>query len=349
MIDKKQSRMDKPEFIIAVLDGTLAASVGATLDVLDFANRSAERLGQPALRWRVAGSRRQLRLSNGMTLKADPLSSIGDGAAGVLVIPSLGLDGMLDANGHEPCGLDARYTDGIALRRLAMPDAQHLARLAAHFHASGGRVCASCSGVLVLGEAGLLDGRRVTSHWALAGLLRRRFPQARLDPACMVAEEGRLTTAGAAMAQMDLMLHLVRQYSGRDVAEAVMRFLLVDSRTTQARYMAWQDADHDDDTVRRFESLIETSLPHALGMEEAARRLHLTARTLARRVHRVTGSSPRVLVQTVRMRMAQRLLERTDLSVEDVAERVGYANATSLRKLTLKMTQLTPALLRQRL
>ena len=159
--------MDKPEFIIAVLDGTLAASVGATLDVLDFANRSAERLGQPALRWRVAGSRRQLRLSNGMTLKAEPLSSIGDGAAGVLVIPSLGLDGMLDANGHEPCGLDARYTDGIALRRLAMPDAQHLARLAAHFHASGGRVCASCSGVLVLGRLDCSTAvvSPVIGHW----------------------------------------------------------------------------------------------------------------------------------------------------------------------------------------
>ncbi|SET45736.1 GlxA family transcriptional regulator [Stenotrophomonas indicatrix] len=341
--------MDTPEFVIAVLDGTLAASVGATLDVLDFANRSAERLGRPALRWRVVGSRRHLRLSNGMTLRADPLSSIGDGDPGVLVIPSLGLDGMLDVNGHEPCGLDARYTDGIALRRLAMVDAQQLARLARQFHERGGRTYASCSGVLVLGEAGLLDGRRITSHWALSSLLRRRFPRARLDPACMVVEDGRLTTAGAAMAQMDLMLHLVRQYAGREVAEAVMRFLLVDSRSTQARYMAWQGADHDDDTVRRFESLIETSLPHPLGMEEAAQRLHLTTRTLARRVHRVTGSSPRVLVQAVRMRMAQRLLEMTDLSIDDVAERVGYANATSLRKLTLKMTRLTPALLRRQL
>src|SRR2546427_1326528 len=97
--------MDKPEFIIAVLDGTLAASVGATLDVLDFANRSAERLGQPALRWRVAGSRRQLRLSNGMTLKADPLSSIGDGAAGVLVIRSEEHTSELQSQSNLVCRL----------------------------------------------------------------------------------------------------------------------------------------------------------------------------------------------------------------------------------------------------
>lgn len=337
------------EMTIAVLDGTLAGSIGATLDVLDFANQSALSLGRPPLSWRVIGSRSRVRLSNGLSMNAEPFATAMESGSGVLVIPSLGLDGMTAANGSVPSGIDGRYTDVVALRRLAMPDAQQLVRLARAHHDRGGRVCASCSGVLVLGEAGVLDGCRITTHWALAGLLRRRYPQAQLDPACMVVENGRVTTAGAAMAQVDLMLHLLRQTAGRDVADSVMRYLLMDSRTTQARYMVWQRMDRgDDETVRRFETLIESSLPQALSVEDAAQRLNLTGRTLARRIARATGGPPSMLVQAVRMRVAQRLLEMTDLPVNEIATRVGYADATSLRKLTLKMTRLTPALLRHR-
>ena len=340
--------MDKFDFVIAVLDGSLGASVGATLDVLDFAHRVSTGLGRAGLRWRLIGSAARVRLSNGLTLPAEPLAPGMDLGRSVLVIPGLGLDGLQDADGSTRRGIEARYADAAVLQRLAMPDAQPLAQLARAHADRGGRLGASCSGVLVLGEAGLLAGRRVTTHWKLAGLLRRHFAHARLDPACMVVEDGRIVTAGAAMAQLDLMLHLLRQIAGREVAEPVMRHLLIDTRASQARYMVWQQLDGGhDDIVRRFEALVESGLPGAIGVAEAAKRLNLTAKTLARRVAKATGGSPRDLIQAVRMRQAQRLLEMTELPVDEIAARVGYANATSLRKLTLKMTRLTPASLRR--
>lgn len=339
--------MDMQKFTIAVLDGTLATSAGGTLDVLDFANRAAIYLNKNPLRWRVVAQGRHVRLSNGLTLQVEALPPVRDLEHDLLIIPSLGLDGMAGEDGASPCGLNARYTATTALQRLAMPDARKLIQLVRAHYDRGGYVCASCSGVLVLAEAGILAGHRATAHWALARLLQQRYPQVRFDPACMVVEDGRLITAGAAMAQIDLMLHVLRKTIGRDVAESVMRYLLVDSRTTQARYMAWQHLDRaDDDTVHRFEALIESSLPNAVTVKEAAHRLNMTGKTLARRVAAATGCSPRVLIQTVRMRHAHRLLEMTDLTVDEIAARVGYANATALRKLTLKMTGLPPALLR---
>ena len=337
------------KFTIAVLDGTLAASVGGSLDVLDFANRAATYLNKDPVHWRVIGRGHHAHLSNGLTLQVESLTPSMDLGQDLLIIPSLGLDGIVGDDGSSPCGLNARYTASTALQRLAMPDVRELIQVVRAHYDRGGSICASCSGVLVLAEAGILAGHRVTTHWALARLFQQRYPLIRLDPACMVVEDGRITTAGAAMAQVDLMLHVLRKTIGREVAESVMRYLLVDSRTTQARYMVWQQLDRaDDDTVNRFEALIESSLPDAVTVKEAAQRLNMTAKTLGRRIAAATGCSPRVLIQTVRMRHAHRLLEMTDLPVDEIAARVGYSNGTALRKLSLKMTGLPPALLRNR-
>lgn len=164
----------------------------------------------------------------------------------------------------------------------------------------------------------------------------------------MVVRDGPVVTAGAALAQMDLMLLLIADVYGRDVADLVGRYLLLDGRPTQSCYMALSHLRSVDDTVSRLERLIEASLPEVPSLAVLADRLHVTEKTLARRVQRATGQTPGAVVQAVRLRQARHLLETTRLPVAEVASRVGYADATALRRLTLKTLRLAPGQLRGR-
>ncbi|WP_418648149.1 GlxA family transcriptional regulator [Thauera butanivorans] len=333
-----------PDFVIAVPEGALAASVGATLDVLSIAGRSAAARGRKPMEWRVVSTRRQIPLSGGMTLAAERLDRVAIQPHAVVVIPGIGLDHpKLDSGGN----IRDRYREDRLRQRMNMPDMAAFAAMAAEHGAHGGKVAASCSGVFVLGMAGLLDGRTATTHWQLGDFLQRCFPLARLDVNRMLVDERGVISAGAAMAQMDLMLYLIRHRAGRDVADLAMKYLLVDSRTTQARYRVWDQLQTDEEGVAaRFEALIEASLPMPPSIAEAASQLHMTAKTLSRHIARATGSTPMNLVHTIRMRHAQRLLALGELSLDEVAQRLGYANATSLRKLTMKMARLPPAMFR---
>lgn len=335
-----------PSFTIAIPEGALAASVGATLDVLSVARRASKTLGRAPIHWQVISTSTSVPLSSGLQLAAEMVGTASLPHRGVLVFPGLGLDHG-DLGCDHNADIQARYAEQRVLQRMAMPDSQRYAELASTHRANGGHVAASCSGVLLLAMAELLDGQEATTHWRLGGFFKRHFPHVRLSTHRMVVDAQGLLTAGAAMAQLDLMLYLIRQHVGQDVAELTMSYLLIDHRTAQARYQIW---DHlsmgEDDTAQRFEALVEASLPNVLSIAGAARQLHLTNKTLARRIVKATGLTPMALIHGVRMRHAKRLLALGDLPLAEVAHRVGYANTTSLRKLTMKMAQLPPGSLR---
>lgn len=337
------------DFIVAIPDWALSASVGATLDVLSVANRVAITLGKKEIRWRVVGSSRQVHLTNGLLIETTPIDPGSRLGNGILVIPGMGLDHPDVIPGNQKRrhrGIADRYEEASVLRRMNMPDVLRLAQFAKRHHARDGLVCASCSGVLILGIAGLLDARKMATHWQLAGFVRKHFSDVSMDAVSMIVEDRRVVTAGAAMAQMDLMLYLVRKVLGRDVADLTMKYMLIDSRPNQARYMTWDLFSSPDEVMRKFESLVESSFPRVLTVGEAASKLGMTEKTLARHVLKATGQPPLFLIQSARMRHARRLLGMTNLSIDEVAARVGYSNATALRKLTLKMVNLTPAMLR---
>lgn len=314
------------DFTILILPGANASSVAITLDVLSAAAALAPRVGAAAPRWHIAcagGANAALSNSMSVTGKALPRSARADGS--LWVVPGLGL-----------------ASAKLIASRFAEPDAlQAIAALRAQARA-GGTIAASCSAVFLLQAAGLLEGRRVTTTWWLAPLLSRLEPACKVDADRMVIEDGKVITAGAATAQTDLMLHLLRTRFGLPLADAVARTLVIDARQAQAPFVAPAMIAMGSDLVARLSAYVEATLPRMPTIAELAGHVCMSERTLARHVKAATGRSPLSLLQSLRLNRARVLLETSTLPVAEVAARVGYGDATALRRLMRKAAGASP-------
>lgn len=202
-------------------------------------------------------------------------------------------------------------------------------------HAAGARLVSVCSGAFLLAQAGLLDGRRATTHWMWAGDLARRFPAIEVDPNVLFVDggDGIFTSAGTA-AGIDLCLHLVRLDHGATVANAVARRMVVAPQRDggQAQFVAAPVPEHcDDDAIARTMAWAVERLDRPLTVDDLARAAIMSSRTFARRFRDATGTTPMHWLTRQRVLHAQRLLETTELPVERVAERSGFGTAAALR------------------
>jgi transcriptional regulator GlxA family with amidase domain len=198
----------------------------------------------------------------------------------------------------------------------------------------GTRIASICVGAFVLGAAGLLDGRRCTTHWAFADDLARRFPLAHVDPNVLYIDEGQILTSAGTAAGMDLCLHLVRKDHGAEVANGVARRVVMPPHRDggQAQYIDQPlPADPDDEALRGTCSWALENLDEALDVAVMAKRAAMSPRTFARRFKAATGTTPGEWVLQQRLALAQRLLETTDLGVDRVAHQSGFGSATTLR------------------
>ena len=318
------------DFTLIVLPGAFASAVSGTLDILACAASLARRVGCAAPRWRVCSSVASVPLSSGLRIEAQALPEAGEGDASVWLLPGLG---MTDA-------------EAIATR-LAQADAVAVGRALRAHAAGGGSIAAACSSVFLLQEAGLLAGRRATTTWWLGGLLQSRAPDCRVEVAQVLVVDGELLTAGAAFAYVDLALHLLRCRFSPALAEAVSRVLLIDGRQSQARYVDPALLAGGNELVAGLVARFEAALPNPPSVSELAAERAMSSRTLARHVRKATGGSVSALLQGVRINRARLLLESTRLSVEQVAEQVGYADTSALRRLMRKVVRGTPSQFRQ--
>ncbi|WP_458765129.1 GlxA family transcriptional regulator [Cupriavidus basilensis] len=318
------------DFTVLALSGAYSTSVAATIDILRTASLLAPRMHLPRPTWRVVStSGRSVPLSGGMHIEAAALPTrlrAQAGHATTWIVPGLGID---DAN-------------AIA-SRLAQDDARLAARAVATHAAAGGHVAASCSAVFLLQAAGLLAQRRVTTSWWLAAELQRLEPRCIVDADRMVCADEHVSTAGAAFAQTDLMLHLLRSRFGVALADAVSRVLLIDGRQAQARFVVPAMLSNGNALVGRLVARIESALPQPPSIQVLADEFAMSQRTLSRRVREATGKSTLALVQSVRLNRARMLIESSRMSVEQVAEQVGYEDATALRRLMRKRAGVTPS------
>ncbi|MEU4064377.1 helix-turn-helix domain-containing protein [Streptomyces wedmorensis] len=215
----------------------------------------------------------------------------------------------------------------------AEPPAELLAAVRAA-HDRGARLVSLCTGAFVLAAAGVLDGRRATTHWAHTDDLAARYPRVEVDPDILYVEDGNVLTSAGKAAGMDLCLHLVTADHGAAVAAELARRLLVPARRAggQAQYVA---APTVADTGHAFADLLDWAsarLHEPLTVPDLARRVNMSTRNLTRRFTATTGTTPLRWLHTQRIHRAQALLETTDDSVELIASRTGMGTAATLRR-----------------
>lgn len=199
-------------------------------------------------------------------------------------------------------------------------------------------IAGACSGCFALGAAGLLNDRAATTTWWLAPYLKSLFPKVRLDPSHIVRRDGNLFTAGAAFAQIDLMLALIEQFGGFALAEDCRRFTMADSRPSQLPYLSVATLVAGDSPLQRAELFLRRNITRQVDLAELAKAAGLGTRTFARRLAQKAAMTPTAFSQTLRVTEAIRLARTTDLPQGEIAHRVGYGDDTALRRVMLKRT-----------
>ena len=242
---------------------------------------------------------------------------------------SLGFDVVVER------GLEATTTADLVVVPAYSVDTDLPDGVIEHLRAANARgawLLSVCSGAFALASAGLLDGRRCTTHWMYTDRLATGCPHAQVDPGVLYVEDDRVVTSAGTAAGIDACLHLVRRELGAAAASAIARRMVVPPHRDggQAQYIDLpvpQCSGPLEDVV----TWVSAHLDDDLSVASLARRADVSERTLARRFSAEMGTSPAGWVARQRLHRARELLERTDLSVDEVARRAGFGSAPVLR------------------
>ena len=213
------------------------------------------------------------------------------------------------------------------------------------------RVGAVCNGVFLLGHAGLLAGREITTHWDHAQRLSDQFPGAHVRPDKIFVRDGNLYTCGGVTASIDLCLALIAEDWGHELAMKVAKQLIVYIRRDggQSQYSPYLAVGPDEDSlVARVLRYVTDHISDDLGIEQIADAVGVSRRTFARAFAKHAQVTPSVFVDQVRIDFARKLLEETDVPLKTVAFRCGFDNATRMRMIFSRQLQVTPKQYRER-
>jgi transcriptional regulator GlxA family with amidase domain len=273
-----------------------AASMGAPYDVVFCAN-------QPGLA-----------SAHGLSLAQLPaLPEVGDGA--IVLVPGIGLhtDAMRET-----------WVDPTVVRWLV------------EAYQAGAQLASVCTGAFVLGEAGLLDGRRCTTHWEAVPLLRSRYPRAKLEEGTLFVQDGRITTSAGIASGIDMALALVEREHGPLLTAQVARYLVVYLRRngTHAQHSIYLDyRTHLHPGVHRAQDFLAASLSTPVSLTQLAAAAEMTVRSLSRAFKEATGLTPLQYHHRLRLELGATLLDNPDLSIEGIAQICGFEDARHFRRL----------------
>ena len=247
-------------------------------------------------------------------------------SAELIILPATGsdIDTLLSAN--------AALLPWLAAR----PASQQLASL--------------CSSAFLLAAAGVLDGGRATTHWALASAFRQRFPRVQLDERALISEYRQRFCSGGAQAGLDLCLHLIDWHAGHWLAQRVAAALVVDrQRGLQTRFQPLlPEPRQDDPAINALLLWLQAQHAEALDLNGLATRLHCSSRTLLRRFKAATGLTPNDYIKRLRIAAAQTALRNPQASLEQVALAVGYQDRATFARLFKQLCGETPGAFRRR-
>lgn len=271
-------------------------------------------------------------------MKVLPSGSIEDvRKPDIVFVPAAGLD--IDTLVQTPYDVDEAITRNLRV----IP---YLKKWAAR----GVTLAGVCSGVGMLAAAGLLDGKRATTHWGLVDLYREKFPRVDWQPEHLVTEDRGIICGGGVNSAADLSLYLVEKYCGREQATQIARSLVIEMpRAWQMPFASEKaKAQHDDEAIMGAQDWIHSNYSQPVQFESLAKRVGMSSRNFARRFKAATGQTPLAYLHGVRMGVAKRLLENGRQCVQDVATAVGYDDAIFFRTLFRRHAGITPNEYRQR-
>ena len=300
---------------ILALNGVFDTGLAAVLDAFGTANALAEMTGISSLRFRmkVVGLRKTVTTAQGLSVPVTAATRTQTPDA--VVMPAI-----------------SQLKPEPLVQALASSEVREAGTVLRKWSTHGALAAAACVGTFVLAEAALLDGEEATTTWWLAPLFRQRYPRVRLDESRIVVQSNAVITAGAALSHLDLALALIRRASP-ELANLTAKYLVVDARTSQSVYSIPDHLAHDDPLVRQFERWARGRMAEGFSLDEAAKALATSKRTLARRMQSTLGKSPLAFFQDLRIERAVHLLRTGHASVDQIAAEVGYTEGVTLRAL----------------
>ena len=300
---------------ILALNGVFDTGLAAVLDAFGTANALAEMTGISSLRFRtkVVGLHKSITTAHGLSMPV--IAAVRAQTPDAVVMPAI-----LHMK-QEPL-----------LQALAGSEVREAGAVLRKWSGRGALTATACIGTFVLAEAALLDGEDATTTWWLAPLFRQRYPRVRLDESRIIVQSNAVVTAGAALSHLDLALALIRRASP-ELANLTARYLVVDARTSQSIYSIPDHLAHADPLIQQFERWARGRLAEGFSLDQAAKALGTSKRTLARRMQSVLGKSPLAFFQDLRIERAVHLLRTSPASVDQIGAAVGYAEGVTLRAL----------------
>lgn len=247
---------------------------------------------------------------------------------------------------HIMTGLDAAaYADLIAVpaHKLEQIDERYL-EVIRHAVARGAWVLSVCSGAFALAQAGVLDGRRATTHWMHTDRLAARYPKIDVDPDVLFVEDGKVVTSAGTAAGIDAALHIVRKEHGAAATNVIARRMVVPPQRDggQSQYIEAPVTECRNDSFAIVTQWMMQNLGEDLTIEQLARRALMSSRTFARRFRADMGTTPAAWLNKQRIIRAQHLLEKTDNGLETIAHDAGFGTAAVMRHHFVRVLQVSP-------
>jgi transcriptional regulator GlxA family with amidase domain len=325
---------DKPVQNVTILgvDGSMATTIFGPMDILSQAGRLWNRVAQspPTPFFDVT-----IATANGQPIRC---------ANNAMIQPHSGIDEI----DHSDLVVIASATH---IEQVLCKSPELVPWILGQYR-KGAHVASICTGVFLLAETGLLDGKSATLHWGFTRLFRKRYPQVALASHRMFIDQGRLYCSAGVSAGMDLSLYLVEKLCGRQAAVASAKAMVLDlPRELQTPYgtlLLSKDQDHGDPLITKAQQWIEQHHTQSIDYDILAGKLAMSRRSLERRFKQAMGVTPLGYLQQLRVESAKRLLEEGVLSFNEITYRVGYEDTSFFRKVFIRLAGLRPREYQQR-
>ncbi|MFA7506373.1 MAG: helix-turn-helix domain-containing protein [Burkholderiaceae bacterium] len=253
---------------------------------------------------------------------------------------------------------EIEHSDIVILPAMAVEPGKHrqhpeLVRWLRGMHERGAVLCSACTGLVLLAETGLLEGRRATTHWSFAPAMQQAFPGIEMcvhEVLVTAGEREEFVMAGGAASWQDLALYLIERFVGVAASRAIARFELLERHASgQTPYLPFSPrTGHGDALVLESQRWLDENFPLANPVAAMTRLSGLSLRSFERRFRKATGYSPMNYVQHTRVEEAKRRLERDDASIDRISWEVGYEEAAAFRRVFKRIVRMTPGIYRRK-